>query len=140
MYNRDFDFEPDFDPNLGIQFYSIPVDGLSDMVNEYIAKMEIERTNDWCKCEWITHPDDVELDIHNCRTCQHPHLLHNLATAEPYMSEGIRPCSKCPCDNWVDPPKRRMRRGETNMECPVHTKEGFLLGFFKWVFEDDKKD
>lgn len=23
-----------------------------------------------------------------------------------------------------------------NLECPVHTKEGFLLGFFRWMFPD----
>lgn len=30
---------------------------------------------------------------------------------------------------------RRMRRSDVSMDCPSHTKEGFLLGFFKWAAE-----
>lgn len=30
--------------------------------------------------------------------------------------------------------QRRKRLVDPNPECPVHTKEGFLLYFFEWVF------
>lgn len=32
--------------------------------------------------------------------------------------------------------KRRMRRGDTSLDCPAHTKEGYLLGFFEWLKRD----
>lgn len=46
----------------------------------------------------------------------------------------------CECE-WIMHPddgdkpedKRRYRRGAENLLCPVHTKEGFILGFFTWV-------
>lgn len=46
----------------------------------------------------------------------------------------------CKCE-WIVHPedmnkeegKRRIRKGETALDCPVHTKEGFLIGFFVWV-------
>lgn len=48
----------------------------------------------------------------------------------------------CKCE-WIIHPddinkkpeegKRRMRRGDTSLDCPAHTKEGYLLGFFEWL-------
>ncbi len=46
----------------------------------------------------------------------------------------------CKCE-WivhpddVDKPEgqRKIRKGEPALDCPVHTKEGFLIGFFRWV-------
>lgn len=51
--------------------------------------------------------------------------------------------SGCDCE-WhihpedVDKPEgeRRVRPGAANPLCPVHTKEGFLFGFFKWAFAE----
>lgn len=120
------------------EYYSLPVEQLPELVIEYVAAMEIQRTNEWCKCQWLIHPEDVDLDIHNCRTCHHPRALHT-------EMEGMEGCTKqddeapdtveCQCEGWVDPPKRRLRRGDTHALCPVHTKEGFLLHFFEWVFK-----
>lgn len=126
------------------EYYSLPVDKISEMVIAYVSEMETQRTNDWCKCEWLIHPEDVELDVHNCKRCHHPRALHR-------EMEGMNVCTKtvsitqddeefhdvCWCGEWVDPPKRRMRRGDTHPLCAVHTKEGFLIGFFEWVFKSE---
>lgn len=77
-------------------WYSVPVNGLPDLVAAYVKVIESgETATSGCKCEWIIHPDDVD------------------------KPEG----------------KRRIRQGEATLDCPVHTKEGFLLGFFAWVLE-----
>jgi len=51
----------------------------------------------------------------------------------------------CRCE-WIIHPDdihlenhRRMHRGETVDDCPVHTKEGLLLYFFEWIFKNNKK-
>jgi hypothetical protein len=52
----------------------------------------------------------------------------------------------CKCE-WIPHPddaykpigERRMRRGEQSLECPVHTKEGFLLGFLNYLVEQAGK-
>lgn len=51
----------------------------------------------------------------------------------------------CKCE-WivhpddVDKPEggRRIRKGEPHLACPVHTKEGFLIGFFRWLLVTGK--
>lgn len=48
----------------------------------------------------------------------------------------------CTCE-WIVHPDdtelaegaRRIRKGEASPDCWVHTKEGFILGFFTWVFK-----
>lgn len=80
-------------------YLSLPKHEIPSKVAEYVSAMETQRTNEWCKCQWIVHPDDVDLPAHGER-------------------------------------KRRMRRGDTHPQCAVHTKEGFILGFFEWYFRD----
>lgn len=43
----------------------------------------------------------------------------------------------CKCE-WLEERNTGLKtqRIEENLECPVHTKEGFLLGFFRWMFPD----
>lgn len=36
--------------------------------------------------------------------------------------------------NEVPEGKRRKRRGAASWDCWVHTKQGFIMGFFTWVF------
>jgi hypothetical protein len=58
------------------------------------------------------------------------------------IESGETATSGCKCQ-WiihpddVDKPegKRRIRQGEATLDCPVHTKEGFLLGFYAWMLE-----
>jgi len=86
--------EPKLATALPCAYISLPALDIPKLAEEYIAAMEVQRTDDWCRCEWIIHPDDVDLP------------------------KG----------------KRRKRRGEQADDCPVHTKEGFLIYFFEWVF------
>lgn len=39
----------------------------------------------------------------------------------------------------IDKPEgtRRMRRVDDDLECPIHTREGFLLNFFTWLEKQD---
>jgi len=80
------------------EYISLPALDIPKLAQAYIAGMEAEKTDDWCRCEWIVHPDDV------------------------------------------DKPKgsRRKRRGDLAWDCPLHTKEGFLIYFFEWVFTRGK--
>lgn len=84
--------------SFGAEFYSIPVEGLPQMVGDYVLMISKERTLRLCKCEWIIHPDDVD------------------------KPEGTR----------------RRRRGEPTLDCPIHSKEGFLMGFFTWMFKAEE--
>lgn len=77
------------------QAFAIPKDQIPKMARDYVNALEIERTNKWCRCEWIVHPDDLD------------------------KTKG-----------------RRMRRGDTHPQCAVHTKEGFIMGFFEWLFAE----
>jgi len=51
----------------------------------------------------------------------------------------------CKCE-WIVHPddtdkpegERRMRRGEATLDCPVHTKEGFIIGFIRHMMEHGK--
>lgn len=119
--------------------FHIAKNQMPELAAQYVSEMETQRTNDWCKCEWIIHPDDVDLDIYNCGNCHHPRALHRPGADSPCTKSGdeYHFMEDCYCDTWVDPPKRRMRRGDTHSECAVHTKEGFLLGFFEWMFKDE---
>lgn len=80
------------------EYISIPALDIPKLAVQYIEAIETQRTDDWCRCEWIIHPDDVNLP------------------------KG----------------KRRKRRGDQADDCPVHTKEGFLIYFFEWVFTRGK--
>ena len=43
----------------------------------------------------------------------------------------------CKCE-WLEDHSTglKLQRVEESLECPVHTKEGFLLGFFQFLFPD----
>jgi hypothetical protein len=111
---------------------------IPSLVADYVAKMETERTSSWCKCEWIIHPEDVTIDPNNCNRegCHHPRMVHDAVVVDAFDGNDTVTCSKCDCVNYVQPRKRRMRRGDQHPNCPIHTKEGFILGFFEWVFRD----
>lgn len=77
------------------EFLAFPVAKMAPLVKAYVAAIELERTDKWCRCEWKIHPDDME------------------------KPEG----------------SRRRARGQQAWDCPVHTKEGFLLYFFQWAMD-----
>ena len=113
---------PLFKNGLVDSVFHIAQDQLYDLAIEYVAAIETQRTNEWCKCEWIVHPDDTQLAKEICRQCKahQTDLVHDLEGEdlhdEAHLFAG-----------------RRMRRGHTDPICPVHTKEGFLFGFFEWM-------
>lgn len=126
---------------------AIPENLLSDLAEKYVAAMEVQRTNEWCKCQWITHPEDVDIRTDICGECGHSLELftvdftpeqvglpycHAFGNDTEWAKEGKAVCGHTDCK----PRKPRLRRGMFHPECPVHTKEGFLIGFFKWVFKD----
>lgn len=115
------------------EFVSIPSKDLLGLVQTYVHKMEIELSTKWCKCEWILHPDDIDIEEDQCRDCRHAKHNHN---REDELDDSITACVSCDCYRFKG---RRMRKGAQHAECPVHTREGFLLGFFEWVFSDDNE-
>lgn len=73
--------------------------------------------------------------------------LHTLIGKYVHMIETETTNKLCKCE-WIVHPddtdkpkgKRKIRRGEAALNCPVHTKEGFLLGFFDFVVSDSTDD
>jgi len=101
---------------------SLTEEQIMDKVTEYVSRMETEQSTKWCKCEWIVHPDDVDIPDDVCRKCSQPR--EDTIHLPSIYSEDV---------NLHPFLGKRQRRGDTHMECPVHTKEGFLLGFLKWA-------
>lgn len=121
QYNIPPEFEG-FSENGSTQEYmALPVDKVPEAVKEYVAAIEAQRTNDWCKCFWAVHPDDENIPPSQCRRCG-------------YLRDDHTDTSEVTCYNFQG---RRMRKIEENPQCPVHTKEGFILGFFEWIFQDE---
>lgn len=104
--------------------FDIPKSELVTKVWDYVRQMETQQTNKWCSCEWIVHPEDVDIPEGVCRTCgcDKGHRWHLDLTTMGGPPEGQHQFAG-----------RRQRRGDTNAACAVHTKEGFILGFFEWL-------
>lgn len=100
----------------GMEFLSIPKMRIPEMADQYIAWIETEVTDKWCKCIWALHPDDTDVNEGECRICNRPenaiHVEHS------YRG-------------------RRKRRVEEHPQCPVHTRVGLVLGFFEWLFSPE---
>lgn len=104
---------------LGLTKEEIPV-----LVAEYVSAIETQETDKWCRCTWVTHPDDVEIIDYHCRLCnlKKDDAAHDVEGLFSYMP-GIHQFKG-----------KRKRKIDDDPTCPVHTKEGFLLYFFEWVF------
>lgn len=99
-------------------YISLPLKDIPELVTRYVMAVETQETDEWCRCEWIIHPDDLLIVDYRCRECNRSrddaiHLDHQFRG-------------------------KRKRRGDQHPECPVHTKEGFLLYFFEWVFTRER--
>lgn len=94
----------------------------SELVNRYVAAMETEHSKDWCRCVWAVHPDDQNIKRGHCRLCnQSPNARdHNVANTDVIATDHTFK-------------GKRMRKVADHPECPVHTREGFLLYFFEWA-------
>jgi len=101
---------------------------LMSLVGRYVTKLETQTTDKMCKCPWVAHPDDIELGAFQCRTCTHDRGAHN----QTLLENGYTSCTvfNCECAEYR---ARRIRKVEVSLECPVHSREGFLLTFFDWI-------
>lgn len=104
-------------------FISVPQNDLLPLVNKYIEAMMTEESEQWCRCEWIIHPDDAAVKKGMCRICECDRKagIHNEVTGSQHYHPfaGIR-----------------KRRGNEDPTCPVHTREGMVIYFFEWIFSD----
>lgn len=89
---------------------------------EYIRQLETGTTAENCECHWKVHPEDEQVPDGMCRICQqHSAAMihrddHGMADAEHHAFAA-----------------RRVRRDTPSFKCPLHTKEGLVLGFFEWM-------
>lgn len=111
----------------GIIHFSIPMKQIPELVTKYCAALETGKTLDWCNCEWAVHPHDIDIEEGVCRTC-----------GAIESSHGNFIAGELPLGHYYK--SRRMRLKEVNPQCPVHTKEGLILGFYNWVFQPPKQE
>lgn len=105
-------------------YMAIPERDIPQLVARYVAAMETEKTDQWCRCEWKTHPDDIKIAPGNCRDCNRPAKGHSRPLDASDEVDGVHHFRG-----------KRMKRGDQAWDCPVHTKEGLLLYFFEWVYK-----
>lgn len=55
---RPLDFPKNMDPDKDYKYISIPIVDIPAMAEAYVTAIETQRTNEWCRCEWIIHPED----------------------------------------------------------------------------------
>lgn len=95
---------------------------LQELIKEYTGYIETAETGKVCKCLWAVHPDDRDIQTGHCRVCNHE--PHPDVSAEGEEAPGGF------AHKFLG---KRMRLFEQDEFCPAHTKEGLLLGFFKWL-------
>lgn len=103
------------------EWLAVPKRDIPALAEKYIGAMETEESAEWCRCEWIIHPDDAPIDRGNCRECNQPKKshMHDERGDTFHQFRGIR-----------------KRRGDEDTTCPVHTREGMVMYFFEWIFTD----
>jgi hypothetical protein len=112
-----------------VEWLSLPKHEIPEKVKEFVRLVETGTTKEWCRCLWEVHRDHVEIPEGMCTHCREPreHKYHNggpvLTQAD--VDEGYHSFRG-----------RGVRIKETRPECPVHVKEGLILGFFEWMFKD----
>lgn len=106
-------------------YLALSLKDLPGLAANYVAAMETEASEKWCRCEWIIHPDDIDVKPGHCRLCGEKAgaSLHS-HPSDPDFKHSYR--------------GMRKRRGEHDGTCPVHTKEGFLVYFHQWVMDNAK--
>lgn len=97
------------------QMVTIASAGVAADVEEYVGMLETEESAVWCKCVWRVHPDDQNVKPGNCRDCGAAKNVH-------IVGEGFHRFAGI----------RRVRI-DTHPACPVHTKEGLIIGFLEWM-------
>lgn len=87
-------------------------------VNKYVKFLEVSPSTEVCFCFWAVHPEDRMVPPGMCRECGHTAQAH---------AEGIAGLEVHPFRS------SRKRLVEQNPLCPVHTKEGLVIGYLKWL-------
>lgn len=123
---------PPADPMEHVTYIAIPECDLPALVKRYAKAMETEESKDWCTCQWIIHPDDVNVKANECRVCGYRKDARTHAIV--YANTGIRMAVQA--EGVHSFKGRRMRLGDQSPDCPAHTKEGLVLYFFRWVFKN----
>ena len=109
------------------RFIAVSEQDVLPLVEKYISALETEVSEKWCRCQWIIHPDDVGIKPGACHICGasygsrvHHGLPEDFESGEKHHFKG-----------------RRMRKGDTDATCPVHTREGMIVYFFEWMFSKE---
>lgn len=99
-------------------------------VKEYIKVIETGETTKWCKCPWAVHPDHVNIPENHCVACGEP-------KDDQCHVDGAIVLAEEAAKGWHHFRGRGIRRMDTHEMCPVHTKEGLVLGLFEYLFKEE---
>lgn len=102
-------------------FVGITPETLPHLVNTYVAQLETEESAKWCKCLWRVHPDDQGIKPGHCRGCgeSRKDKIHQPMNDQSHPFYGVRKV-----------------RVDDHPLCPVHTKEGLIVGFVEWLSDN----
>lgn len=107
---------------------------IPEWAERYVDWLDTATTDEVCKCEWIIHPDDLNLPALHCRDCRHMREQHYVdGTGIKCVGQiDASVDGQCKCTMYLP---RRVRQGDLKTECPVHSPVGRVLGFFEFVFK-----
>lgn len=112
-----------------VEFLSIPKREIPATAAKYVNLVETGVTKEWCTCLWEVHRDHVKIPEDHCVHCgeHRDHGNHNggPVLTQSDVDEGFHTFGG-----------RAVRLKEMSLTCPVHTKEGLILGYFEWMFRD----
>jgi hypothetical protein len=113
------------------EWLSLAQSEIPSAVKEYVKLIETGETTKWCKCPWGVHPDHVEIPADHCTVCLEPR------NTKKHVAGPTLITSDDAALGFHYFKGRGIRRTDTNPICPVHTKEGLILGLFEHLFGDD---
>lgn len=114
----------------GTEWLSLAKAEIPQAVKDYVKEIETGETSKWCKCPWAVHPDDKGIPVDHCVACgEHKDAIHHVQRPVVTKEEADK--------GWHHVKGRRIRRMDTHELCPVHTKEGLVLGLFEYLFKED---
>lgn len=124
-------------------FLCVPQQDIPHLAGEYLEVLKTARTIDWCACKWDVHPDDVDfrpgIDDLLCKMCKSVEPEHPVAYETSYIRPGtMQETVKTLTCNTFQARQRRLHRSEDSPVCPMHTELGRILGFFQYLFPQEK--
>lgn len=115
-------------------YLSVPKVDIPEWAKRYVDYLDTSVTQEVCKCEWVAHPEDLAIRPLCCRECKHPREKHGVSgfcSDVIKWDDAIDGPHACECASYVP---RRVRMGDMNEHCPVHSPIGRIMGFFEFVF------